>query len=396
RRALPAGRVAASVALIRGRTDLAAVVLVAHPLPVAARRRARVAVAVRARRAVLGQQVRLHAHPELGIGAADLAARRRARVAVRVRARRARLRRAQPAGRVAALVALIRGRTDLAAVVLVAHPLPVAARRRARVAIAVRARCAVLRKQVRLHAHPDARAQLAPCRRARVAVRVPARRAHVRRLARPGGRVAPQVALSHRTARTDEYTARVGYPRRPPVVALRVRVTVAGDHGRTTTDDLDLDGRVIGIPPRGGLEVVQLHLKGDEAAVDGRAGGLLGRQHDRRVGREDDLVRRTARRGRPRSPLALHQGAPRGDGLGEVVGHDVALVGAGHAERGQVIAVELVAEAAEGDLGATRNRPGAEIELDGRGIADVEVGPGRRDRLRREWDGDVQGAVAIL
>src|SRR5205814_10548205 len=116
------------------------VVLVARPLPVAAGRRARVAVAVRTRRAVRRKQVRLHAHPELGIGAADLATGRRARVAVRVRAWRARLRRAQPAGRVAAPVALIRAWTDLAAVVLVAHPLPVAARRRARDAVAVRAR----------------------------------------------------------------------------------------------------------------------------------------------------------------------------------------------------------------------------------------------------------------
>src|SRR5204862_525646 len=116
RRALPARRVAALVALIRGRTDLAAVVLVAHALAVAARRRARVAVAVRARRAVRREQVRLHAHPQLSIGPADLAARRRARVAVRVRARRARLRRALPARRVAALVALIRAWTDLAAV----------------------------------------------------------------------------------------------------------------------------------------------------------------------------------------------------------------------------------------------------------------------------------------
>src|SRR5207248_6765923 len=97
---------AALVALIRAWTDLAAVVLVAHPLPVAARRRARVAVAVRARRAVLREHVRLHAHPELGIGPADLAARRRARVPVAVRARRAPLRRAVPARRVAAVVAL--------------------------------------------------------------------------------------------------------------------------------------------------------------------------------------------------------------------------------------------------------------------------------------------------
>src|SRR5205814_9220095 len=86
RRALPAGRVAALVALIRAWTDLAAVVLVAHALPVAARRRARVAVAVRARRAVRREQVRLHAYPELGIGRADLAARQLGRAAGRVRA----------------------------------------------------------------------------------------------------------------------------------------------------------------------------------------------------------------------------------------------------------------------------------------------------------------------
>src|SRR5207247_655009 len=325
--------------------------LVARALAVAARRRARVVVAVRARRAVRREHVRLHAHPEVGNARADLAARRRARVAVGVPARRAHLRRALPAGRVTALVALLRGRTDLAAVVLVAQPLPVAPRRRARVTVAVRARRAVLRKQVRLHAHPEVRAQLAPRRRARVAVDVRAWRADVRRLTRPGGRVAAQVALIHHTARTDEYTARVGYPRRPPVVALRVRVTVAGDHGRTATDDLDLDRRVVGIPPRGGLEVVQPHLEGDEAAVDGRAGALLGRQHDRRVGREDDLVRRTARRGRPRAPLALHQGAPRGDGLGEVVGHDVALVGAGRGGGGRGRAVRGAGRAARGGVG---------------------------------------------
>src|SRR5438876_4046955 len=94
--------------------------------------------------------------------ALSVAARRGAGVVVGVRARRARLRRALPGGRVATLVALIRGRTDLGAVVLVAHPLPVAARRRARVAVGVRTRRAVLRKQVRLHAHPETRAQLAP------------------------------------------------------------------------------------------------------------------------------------------------------------------------------------------------------------------------------------------
>src|SRR5439155_1493185 len=234
---------AALVALIRAWTDLAAVVLVAYPLPVAAGRRARVVVAVRTRRAVRREQVRLHAYPEVGIGRADLAACRRARVAVGVRARRARLRRALPAGRVAPLVALIRGRTDLAAVVLVAHPLPVAARRRAGVAVGVRARRAVLGKQVRLHAHPNARrdcgrirhawdlAQLAPRRRARVAVGVRARRADVRRLTRPGGRVAAQVALIHRTGWADEDAARLGDPRPPPVVALRVLVAT-GEPGR--------------------------------------------------------------------------------------------------------------------------------------------------------------------
>src|SRR5207237_2235247 len=110
-RAQPAGRVAAAVALIRGWTDLAAVVLVAHPLPVAAGCRARVAVAVRARRAVLRKQVRLHAHPDLRTGPADLATGRRARVAVGLRAWRARLPRPLPRGRVAAVVALIRAGT---------------------------------------------------------------------------------------------------------------------------------------------------------------------------------------------------------------------------------------------------------------------------------------------
>src|SRR5207302_2017528 len=184
RRALPARRVAALVALIRAWTDLAAVVLVAHPLPVAPCRRARVAVAVRTRRAVRRKHVRLHAHPDLAIGAADLATGRRARVAVRVRAGRARLLPTPPLFRSAALVALIRAWTDLAAVVLVAHPLPVAAGRRARVAVAVRARRAVRRKHVRLHAHPElgiGAADLATGRRARVAVRVRAGRARLRR-----------------------------------------------------------------------------------------------------------------------------------------------------------------------------------------------------------------------
>src|SRR5205823_6977774 len=98
------------------------------------------------------------------------------------RAPRDRLPRVLSAGRVAALVALIRARTDLAAVVLVAHALPVAPRRRARVAVGVRARRAVLRKQVRLHAHPEARAQLAARQTGRAARRagaVLALRAHL-------------------------------------------------------------------------------------------------------------------------------------------------------------------------------------------------------------------------
>src|SRR5204862_147 len=142
---------------IRTLLAVALVVLVADPLAVAARRRAGLTVGVRARRAVAREHVRLHAHPQLGIGRADLAARDRAHVAVRVPARRARLRRALAAGRVAAPVALIGARTRLAHVVLAARPRSDAARRRAGVAVAVRTRHAVLRKQVRLHAHPDAR-----------------------------------------------------------------------------------------------------------------------------------------------------------------------------------------------------------------------------------------------
>src|SRR5207247_5930881 len=121
RRALPVSRVAAPVLLIDGRARLGHVVLVAHARAVAARRRAGVAVVVRARQAVVLEHVVLHAHPELGIGRAQLAARDRADVAVRVRARRARLRRALPAGRVAAPVALIGARTRLGHVILVAH-----------------------------------------------------------------------------------------------------------------------------------------------------------------------------------------------------------------------------------------------------------------------------------
>src|SRR2546428_1110771 len=85
----------------------------------------------RSRRAVRRKHVRLHAHPELRIGRADLAACRRARVAVAVRARCAGLRRALPDRGVAHVCALITIRTDLPAVALVAHALPVAPRRRA-------------------------------------------------------------------------------------------------------------------------------------------------------------------------------------------------------------------------------------------------------------------------
>src|SRR5205807_483446 len=197
RRALPAGRVAAPVALIGARARLGHVILVAHARAVAARRRAGVAVAVRARHAVVLEHVVLHAHPELGIGRADLAARERADVAVRVRARRAHLRRTLAAGRVAAAVALIRGRTRLGHVVLVAHARAVAARRRTGVAVAVRAWRAVGRERVRLHAHPQlgiARADLAARDRAHVAVRVRARRARLRR-ALATGRIAAPVAL---------------------------------------------------------------------------------------------------------------------------------------------------------------------------------------------------------
>src|SRR5205814_107886 len=95
-------------------------------------------------------------------------------------------------------------------------------------------------------------------------------RAGVRRLTRPGGRVAAQVALIHGTARADEDTARLAHPRRSPVVALRVRVPT-GENGREARHHLDLRRRVVGIRPRGGLDVLQLHLEGDEAVVEGRA-----------------------------------------------------------------------------------------------------------------------------
>src|SRR5204862_126542 len=130
--------------------------------------------AVRARHAVVLEHVVLHAHPQLGIGRADLAARERAHVAVRVAARRAHLRRALAAGRIAAPVALIDGRTRLAHVVLVAHARAVAARRRAGVAVAVRTRRAVARHRALPNAHPQlgiARADLAARERAHVAVR---------------------------------------------------------------------------------------------------------------------------------------------------------------------------------------------------------------------------------
>src|SRR5206468_1116491 len=137
RRALAAGRVAAPVALIGARTRLGHVILVAHALAVAARRRAGVVVAVGTGRAVARERVRLHAHPQLGIGRADFAARDRAVLPVPLPAWRARLRRALAAGRVAAPVALIDGRTRLGHVILVAHALAVAARRRAGVVVAV-------------------------------------------------------------------------------------------------------------------------------------------------------------------------------------------------------------------------------------------------------------------
>src|SRR5205807_1173229 len=88
------------VALIATRARLGHVVLVAHARAVAARRRAGVAVGVRARHAVVLERVVLHAHPEGGIGRADLAARAPADVAVRVRARLAGPRRAHAGARV--------------------------------------------------------------------------------------------------------------------------------------------------------------------------------------------------------------------------------------------------------------------------------------------------------
>src|SRR5205823_5902095 len=82
-------------------------------------------------------------HPPLGTRSAALAAPGRARVAVRVVARRARVREALAVRGVAAVGALVGAWRELAVVVLVARALPVAACRRARVAVAVRARRAV-------------------------------------------------------------------------------------------------------------------------------------------------------------------------------------------------------------------------------------------------------------
>src|SRR5207247_3160911 len=81
--------------------------------------------------------------------------------------------------------------------------------------------------------------------------------------------------------------------------------------------------------------------------------------------------------------------------LVKVVENDGALDIAWHRESDREVADELVAEAAERDLRPPGDRPGAEIELDGRRVTDVQEGPGRRDRHRGR-DGDVQGAVAIL
>src|SRR5207248_9777062 len=123
-----AGRVPALLAALPISLGVVHVVLVADALAVAARRRAGVVVGVRARHAVVLERVVLHAHPEVGIGRADLAARDRADVAVRVRARCAHLRRALAAGRVAAPVALIGPRTRLGHVIPIADARAVGAR----------------------------------------------------------------------------------------------------------------------------------------------------------------------------------------------------------------------------------------------------------------------------
>src|SRR5207248_685402 len=119
------------------------VTLIADALAVAARRRAGVVVAVRAGRAVRRRHVRLHAHPEVGIGRADLTARERTHVSARLLPPRARLRRARAVAGVADALALTVARTRLGHVALVAHARAVAARRRAGVAVAVRTRRAV-------------------------------------------------------------------------------------------------------------------------------------------------------------------------------------------------------------------------------------------------------------
>src|SRR5207248_1195732 len=133
------------------------VTLIADALAVAARRRTGVVVAVRAGRAVRRRHVRLHAHREVGIGRADFAARERAHVAVRVPPGRAHLRGAPPRRLAALDLAGVVAPTRIDHVILVADALAVAACRRARVAVTVRAGRAVGRERVRLHAYPGGR-----------------------------------------------------------------------------------------------------------------------------------------------------------------------------------------------------------------------------------------------
>src|SRR5205814_8814493 len=119
-----------------------------------------------------------------GIARADAAARDRADGGGRDRARRALVRGALAAGGVAAPGGRVVALTRRGHVILVADARAVAACRRARVAVTVRAGRAVGRERVRLHAYPGGRiprARLAARDRAHVVVAVRARLAGLRR-----------------------------------------------------------------------------------------------------------------------------------------------------------------------------------------------------------------------
>src|SRR5205823_7017086 len=208
-------------------------------------------------------------------------------------------------------------------VVLVAHARAVAARRRARVAVRVRTRRAVLRKQVRLHTDPNVRrdcgthdawnlGQLAPRRRARVVVRVRARRALRLRRARSGRLLAAEVALVYRAARANRQIARLRAPRLQGGAAGRVPLAVD-----VTRDLLHHLGRRIA--PR---RLLALHVDGEFqlALATGQRGpgATTLRDDDRLTGSEHDLVATLRRGARPADPRAR-----RGDGGVSPVLHDI-------------------------------------------------------------------------